>query len=252
MARAGERAPGNGRRARTLRHGDDAHAEVGLPSLRARVRSIDSPRARGVADWSTERAQLDASRERLSHSSSFARSRTFGTSDGPKFCPTRVERPITRQCTVATTTPRAIIDGSRARIERRGRRGERRGVRREAPRQTPVAGAVPELRTLETSSVVVVQGARVRVRLRQAPAGHSEEAAVRADREQRRAVGRDRAAAPHPPGDPPPGFDESRAPIPRPPRNNNDETRRVTLPLDSPPPPPPPPRPARRSSSRRS
>mmetsp|Transcript_9961 Transcript_9961/g.38864 ORF Transcript_9961/g.38864 Transcript_9961/m.38864 type:complete len:252 (-) Transcript_9961:18-773(-) len=28
-----------------LRHGDDAHAEVGLPSLRARVRSIDSPRA---------------------------------------------------------------------------------------------------------------------------------------------------------------------------------------------------------------
>ena len=36
---------GTGRRARTLRHGDDAHAEVGLPSLRARVRSIDSPRA---------------------------------------------------------------------------------------------------------------------------------------------------------------------------------------------------------------
>ena len=49
----------------------------------------------------------------------------------------------------------------------------------------------------------------MRLRLREAPAGDSEEAAVRADREQRRAVGRDRAAAPHPPGDPPPGFGTS-------------------------------------------
>ena len=60
MARARERAPGNGRRARTLRHGDDAHAEVGFPSLRARVRSIDSPRARSDRRR-TQRAQLDAS-----------------------------------------------------------------------------------------------------------------------------------------------------------------------------------------------
>lgn len=67
VARAGERAPGNGRRARTLRHGDDTHADVGFPSP-SRARPVDRFAARARSDRrSTERAQLDASRERLSH-----------------------------------------------------------------------------------------------------------------------------------------------------------------------------------------
>ena len=62
--------------------------------------------------------------------------------------------------------------------------------------------------------------------------GGFEEAAVRADREQRRAVGRDRAAAPHPPGDPPPGFGTSILEITR--ETTTTNPAKHDPPLDSP------------------
>ena len=81
----------------------------------------------------------------------------------------------------------------------RDRRG-RRGFAPEAPRRPTVEDTVPAVQPLEAPAGVDVQRDRVRLRVLEAPAGHQEEAPVRPDHGQGRAVGRLRPTTTHTPG----------------------------------------------------
>lgn len=81
----------------------------------------------------------------------------------------------------------------------RDRRG-RRGFAPEAPRRSTVEDTVPAVQPLEAPAGVDVQRDRVRLRVLEAPAGHQEEAPVRPDHGQGRAVGRLRPTTTHTPG----------------------------------------------------
>lgn len=81
----------------------------------------------------------------------------------------------------------------------RDRRG-RRGFAPEAPRRPTVEDTVPAVQPLEAPARVDVQRDRVRLRVLEAPAGHQEEAPVRPDHGEGRAVGRLRPTPTHTPG----------------------------------------------------